>query len=535
MTQINLYFYIDQNLLPPATPGGLPQLGNLALARQVGGKANVIFQSKTKALFSNKNLFSWEQKYKIGADSTKPRSGAFVKASTALQTITAGQMCDWKPGNSRNPLQYMPDAEGADSGFTAKYPDGGMFGTKDQPSMWYNSVWCSTANNNYSPIYTDSATTPGLTYRAYLVEDKYVLSWQQDDFAPGVFASSWSSPWGFSISPGNNTNVDHYVSWWFDYGTRDPGQHDPVHAKGDSGPPLANDRQLESVVVSMRLGWEGSEYTTARQKEYATTVREYLDKYTAGWLVVQNVFVGPWLSADIGMRPNTSLGEYMPGETEGEKLRLYFRSLVNNIAPRYSPTHLDWHYGAQPNEVTTGSWTKLFKLFWRSLPPGSVLAAATASAVFLRDVIQSELQNRYNHSATLKFERIETSSVGTATTVISVTGLDASQFANALSVANDYVTKEQRRMDVMAKHPEIQTPDDVHMCSDTNATLEDMCPTAQNREQFEQAPNGGSQASEDYGKPRLIEADQQQYSDTNGHYQQGQGYKYGLVPAVASY
>ena len=81
-------------------------------------------------------------------------------------------MCDWT-GAPGNPLQYMPPAKQVDKGFTDKFPLGsGMFGTKNQPAMWYNSIWCATGDD-WAPIYTDTETILGLEYRGYQVENNY--------------------------------------------------------------------------------------------------------------------------------------------------------------------------------------------------------------------------------------------------------------------------------------------------------------------------------------------------------------------------
>lgn len=65
-----------------------------------------------------------------------------------------------------------------DEGFQKKYPtSSGMFGTKDQPNKWFNSIWCATANGPYNCIYTETTpTVPGMNYRAYMVENNYQAS-----------------------------------------------------------------------------------------------------------------------------------------------------------------------------------------------------------------------------------------------------------------------------------------------------------------------------------------------------------------------
>ena len=78
MTSMNLTIYIDKKLLEPNPSTGLPNIGNLAFARKVGGVANVIFQSKTTAYFSEGNQFQWQQSYQIGANLTPPQPSTFV-------------------------------------------------------------------------------------------------------------------------------------------------------------------------------------------------------------------------------------------------------------------------------------------------------------------------------------------------------------------------------------------------------------------------------------------------------------------------
>ncbi|EQB49415.1 hypothetical protein CGLO_11256 [Colletotrichum gloeosporioides Cg-14] len=585
MAQIDFYIYIDQKLMEPDPTTGLPQLGNLSLVRKVAGTANVVFQSKTTAYFSNKNQFSWEQKYQIGANLTPPQPSAFVSASTGPKNIAAGQMCDWssvKPNGP--PLQYMPDAKQADQGFLTKYPtSSGMFGTKNQPSMWYNSVWCSTGGSTYSCIYTDTVPPlPGMTYRAYLVENKYQVSWETSNFAPGVFSGSWSNPWEFSIPPGENIK---FVSWvskisfsglirgkavtearnlkgyatatpgptdsplWYDYGTNDPGQHDPSKSIGNSGTPLSMNLALSSfkpVFVSMRLGWNGNDYTTAKKQENASAMMAYLTKSTSGWLVIQNVYIGTWVSADVGLRPNTSFGDYVPGETEGDKLRFYLRSLVNNIAPRYGPTYLDWNYGAgitsdddtpepQAKDLAPNAFSNFFKLFWQHLPPGAALDAAQASAGFLSGIILAKIKGDIQPTANLEYSSVTQSGNDKASTVFKVSGLNTTQFSQALGVAQTLIAQEAARKSPVPGKPNVPTPDDVKLTPDTNATFEDMFPSGQKWEHSQEAPNGQGRGVDDYSKPRLIEGGQQHYPEANGHYQQGQGYKYSIAPAVASY
>ena len=102
-----------------------------------------------------------------------------MKATTGPKSIQAGQMCDWtNPVPGGLPIQYMPDAKLADQGFTDKYPaKTGMFGTKNEPNQLFNSIWCATSGSEYKCIYTDTTPpTPGLNYRAYLVENNYQVS-----------------------------------------------------------------------------------------------------------------------------------------------------------------------------------------------------------------------------------------------------------------------------------------------------------------------------------------------------------------------
>lgn len=76
-TTMTLVVYIDEKLLKPDANGN-PQLANLTLSRKVGGVANVIFQSKSTASFSNYNDFKWGQAYQIGAAQKPPQGGVFV-------------------------------------------------------------------------------------------------------------------------------------------------------------------------------------------------------------------------------------------------------------------------------------------------------------------------------------------------------------------------------------------------------------------------------------------------------------------------
>ena len=75
---MKLVLYIDSKLLVQDPVTNKPKLGNLTLARKVGGTANVVFQSKTTDDFSNANEFQWNQSLKIGAYSIPPVEGVFV-------------------------------------------------------------------------------------------------------------------------------------------------------------------------------------------------------------------------------------------------------------------------------------------------------------------------------------------------------------------------------------------------------------------------------------------------------------------------
>ena len=76
--KITLVIYVDPALLKQNPTTHKIQLGNLILARKVGGVANVVFQSKTTSNFTNRNVFSWTQSLKIGASSTPPGNTTFV-------------------------------------------------------------------------------------------------------------------------------------------------------------------------------------------------------------------------------------------------------------------------------------------------------------------------------------------------------------------------------------------------------------------------------------------------------------------------
>ena len=193
-TEMTLVVYIDKTLLQHDPTTHKPNLGNLTLARKVQGVANVIFQGRTTSDFSEANTFTWSQSYKIGATMSPPGGGAFVSAlfdfgTYGLMTlqvqadggkvlIAAGYMCDWM-GPDGSDMQYVPTPVQGDSGFLQNYPaEQGKFGSKHQPDGWYNSIWCSTSNGEYSSIYaeTPGSFPPGMLYRGYLVENNYQVS-----------------------------------------------------------------------------------------------------------------------------------------------------------------------------------------------------------------------------------------------------------------------------------------------------------------------------------------------------------------------
>lgn len=77
-TSIKLVIYVDPKLLEQDPSTGSPNLGNLTLARKVGGVANTVFQSKSPDDFSEANDFGWKQAYQIGAYKQLPAAGAMV-------------------------------------------------------------------------------------------------------------------------------------------------------------------------------------------------------------------------------------------------------------------------------------------------------------------------------------------------------------------------------------------------------------------------------------------------------------------------
>lgn len=78
-TNIKLGIYIDQALLKQDPTTGLPNLGKLTVARNVAGKTNVVFQSRSPSDFGDYNDFGWQQAYQIEAYKQLPTSGAMVR------------------------------------------------------------------------------------------------------------------------------------------------------------------------------------------------------------------------------------------------------------------------------------------------------------------------------------------------------------------------------------------------------------------------------------------------------------------------
>ena len=79
MTTMKLIVYIDPYLLIRDPTTGKVQLGNMTVARKVGGVANVIFRGWPNNYFSVINVFEWNQAYQIGASLTPPQPSAVVR------------------------------------------------------------------------------------------------------------------------------------------------------------------------------------------------------------------------------------------------------------------------------------------------------------------------------------------------------------------------------------------------------------------------------------------------------------------------
>ena len=59
---------------------------------------------------------------------------------------------------------------------------------------------------------------------------------------------------------------------------------------------------------------------------------------------ISDVYIGTYLSARVSLKPSTIFGDYLPGETEGDKIRYFLKGIVSVISPRFAPNVLDWNY-----------------------------------------------------------------------------------------------------------------------------------------------------------------------------------------------
>ncbi|CAF9903752.1 MAG: hypothetical protein GOMPHAMPRED_000529 [Gomphillus americanus] len=481
-TIMKLVIYIDAKLMNPDPNTGLPQVGNLAFARKVAGVANVIFQSKTTADFTNRNEFNWGQAYKISASSTPPQPSTFVAAECLPQPISAGFMCDWRPDPTKPPLQFMPAQQPGDAGFLQQYPaNQGMFGTKNQPAKWYNQVWCSTSGSGFNCIYTDTTTYPGLTYRGYQVQNTYQVSWEASNYAPGIFAASWTAPYTFNIPPNKDPlqNVK-FLSWgypiigdvptWFDYGTIDPLNHDPSRAfpsslVSASVPSFGAAPPFAPVSVGFRLDWTGSSYSAKLREEYANAVYQYLSQSTKGWLNINNVYVGTYISGQASLRHDTSVGDYLPGETQPEKIRSFLRAVAACISPRFAPTLTDWNYSrGSAYDLSTTSLVGVpafFRLVWSKLV-GSIVSLATASLNYLKPRIQAAVEGQFA-GVTIEYESVNKVGADSASVKIKVSNCPTDQVPQLFALIDGVATQERN-------NPQAILPDPVRAQNDIPAS-----------------------------------------------------------------
>jgi hypothetical protein len=334
-TPYTLTIYIDPLLLQTAG-----KLANLTFARKVNGKANVIFQSATPDDLNAQNDFGWTQSYKMAAV-TKFLDSTLLDGFTTKQPIKPGQACYWT-----STMRDMPLASSAPASF-----DKGSFGTVGLPdNRYHNCIFGQIGSGGFNCIFVDDDSVTGLTNRGYIVDNDYQVSWEEHSFGVGIYRKAWSDPWPFSIAPTVNSQ---YLSWgyakpnglgepaWYNYGTKDPGAHDPSQAL-----PQVHPHVLGAIDnVSFRLSWDGAKVLSDDgRREYAFKVAAYLRESSKGCLNLSIEELSTDILARASLNAGSGFGDILVGSTREEKVRAVLRTLLQNIAPRYWPLEQDWDF-----------------------------------------------------------------------------------------------------------------------------------------------------------------------------------------------
>ena len=177
------------------------------------------------------------------------------------------------------------------------------------------------------------------------------------------------------------------------------------------------------------------------------------------------------------------------------------------------------------------SFTDLFKLVWDRLPPGAVVAAATASATFLMGLMTTAWNSTHTNNIALEFEAPVTVGSGQATCKFKASGLSSDQYSQAINLFRPIVTQEHNRQVPVPGNPSLPLPDNVQMGA-ANAPVEEILgkKLLEAPPQGRQALSNGHEENEQNGTQSPQQSQQQPQPQPQQQQQQQFPYHGGFQP-----